>query len=464
MDEIREFHEALGAELLHAKLLGKPSPRLGGRYVVEDVLGRGATGLVLAATDSLVDLPVALKVRPALDGDSSMPDEARALLQLDHRNVVRVRGIDRVPARVNGREFTLWLVSMDRLRGQTMRAWLRERKRRPREILKVLADVARGLAAAHDKRIFHRDVKPDNVFVLPDGMAQVLDFGFSIQVTSTQSEVGGVHPAAGTDPYMAPEARIGHATRKSDQFALGVTLVEALTDKAIPAGKRIPAGVPEAVWALAQRATQPEPDDRFDDMTAMADEMARLARGPSRVILGFAVAVLAGIAWVAAGRPAASAPSAPPSATTAADAGTLLDVAPPGAEASTDDAATTDIEAASTGSDDTDVGACSVPVGTYRFQTNWTHGEPVAVTQGAYELGVASQHGDPELRLTRTAPRRDRLWVRSMTYVDDCAIHVSASAENRTYEFWLVVDDTGATGRFEASGDLSFGGTVSALP
>lgn len=81
----------------------------------------------------------------------------------------------------------------------------------------MFVDAGRGLAAAHAAKVVHRDFKPDNVIVRSDGVAQVLDFGFAIPAASTQSEIRNAQQAAaGTEPYMSPEARVGRASRSSE--------------------------------------------------------------------------------------------------------------------------------------------------------------------------------------------------------------------------------------------------------
>lgn len=275
MDRVAELEDALGAELLRARLLRRPLPRLANRYVVESVLGRGAGGVVLAATDERLARPVALKLRP-VDGDSAMLAEARALARLDHPNVVRVHDVTLATLPVGDHELRVWLVSMARVEGVTMRAWLREARRSPSEIARVLADVARGLAAAHASGFVHRDVKPENIVVRADGVAQVLDFGLAVP-TSTASESAAPHvPAAGTDPYIPPEARIGRASRRGDQFALGVTLVEALTGVPLPASQRGPLDVPTALWTIARTATAPTPEERYRDMNALCEALSAI--------------------------------------------------------------------------------------------------------------------------------------------------------------------------------------------
>lgn len=483
VDAVSEIENALGAEVLRAKLLGRDPPKLGGRYVVESILGRGASGLVVSALDDRLNRPVALKLRPA-EGDTAMLAEARTLARLDHPNVVRVHDVDVVRATMDGREFKLWLVSMARIEGRTMRAWLREQGRSPGEVLAVCTDVARGLAVAHEAYIVHRDVKPDNVIVRNDGAAQILDFGFAVQAASTQSDVGAGRPAAGTDPYMSPEARLGQTSRKSDQYSLGVTMVEALSGSPIPAGRRPPRGVPAPVWSIAQRATAPDPHDRFGDMKAMLAELVRVAQAPassrSRWVIPVTVIVTVAVAVVfyATIRPdrsdatnmAGAHASRPPVAEVRGSDET--DVA--GGSGSADGTADVDggsgsaasPDFAATSSPPEDAGACRVPrAGARTFHTVRAHGgAPGRSARGTYEIGLDVRRRQlRDVRLARTAPGRDTLHVRSFAFVGDCELHLKAHAENRDYEFWLRIDGERVLGRFEAMNDRSqsdFGGTV----
>ncbi len=295
MDPISELENALGAELLRAGLLGAARPKIAGRYLIEKFLGRGATGLVVAALDDRLGRPVALKLGIAT-ADTTMLAEARALALLDHPNVVRVHDVDLGNAVFDGTPFRLWLVSMQRVEGRNLRVWLQERRRTPPEIVRVFVDAGRGLAAAHAAKIVHRDVKPDNIFVREDGVAQVLDFGFAVPAASEGQQAR--RESAGTEGYMAPEARDGRATRSSDQFAFGVSLVEAFTGEAQPAGRRAPEGVPAGVWRSLRRMTAHDPSRRFGDMNTAVEALAREPRGGLWKALLLGVTVLAAVAGV----------------------------------------------------------------------------------------------------------------------------------------------------------------------
>jgi hypothetical protein len=481
VDQVSELENALGAELLRSTLLRAAKPKLGSRYIVEDVLGRGASGLVVAALDDRLNRPVALKVRP-VEGDSAMLAEARALARLDHPNVVRVHDVEVVTTQLDGREFKLWLVSMARLEGRTMRAWLREQQRTVPEILAVLIDVGRGLAAAHAQRISHRDVKPDNIMVRPDGAAQVVDFGLAVQSASTQAELGGLRPAAGTDAYIAPEARVGHGSRKSDQFSLGVTLVEALTGTPLPAGRRAPSTVPAAVWSIAQQATSPDPDDRFTEMTALVNALVRASRTRSDarswpLAVGLAalaltaVAVMAASHWpvIGVGSAAGESDAGLEAMTDATVNDAILDV---GQQYETDPPvvaeATQSLDAATAPVAETR--ACPVPTdGPRTFLAVRTRGgSPSAASRGTYRLGLEVRGREVRaVSLRRTAPARDTLEVLHFSFTNDCMLNITARADARDYEFWLTIAGATVTGRFEATHDPDqpdFGGNVEPAP
>jgi tetratricopeptide (TPR) repeat protein len=218
-----------------------------GRYVVEDRLGAGGMGVVYVAHDPQLDRRVALKVlapRVGLGsaagsaGHARLLREAQALARLSHPNVVAVHDIGVVGDRV--------FVAMELIEGTTLARWLADRPRTPPEILAVLAQAGRGLQAAHEAGLVHRDFKPENVMVDPHGRARVLDFGLArasggTDILDTEaddapaldagssSELTVPGAVMGTPAYMSPEQHIGRrADAKSDQFSFCVVAYEAL--------------------------------------------------------------------------------------------------------------------------------------------------------------------------------------------------------------------------------------------
>ena len=409
VDPVSELENALGAELLRARLLGAMRPKIGSRYFVERFLGRGATGLVVAALDERLGRTVALKLGVAT-ADTTMLSEARALARLDHPNVVRVHDVDFGNVVFDGRPFHIWLVSMQHVEGRNLRVWLREQPRSQRDIVDVFIDAGRGLAAAHAANIVHRDFKPDNVLVRTDGIAQVLDFGFAVPAASTESDGRMVARApAGTEPYMAPEARAGRVSRRSDQFSFGVSMVEAFTGEPTLAGRRRPNGVSRGLWTVLRRATAPEARRRFPEMAELIEALAREPR-PSLVrafLLGFVtvVAVAGGVFIVAHGissgwaeRARVHVEEAWRSSSDAGPRGDTVDVErqdsglarrslTPFGDA---DAAASDLDLDAGYVDELDGGVCCVTlIGTHRFRTSSVR----TGIHGCYRVVFHSQDG-----------------------------------------------------------------------
>jgi tetratricopeptide (TPR) repeat protein len=280
-----------------------------GRYVLGEELGAGAMGVVHAAFDPELGRRVALKlVRTSPDDPAEatraerLVREARAMARLTHPNVVTVHDVGRAGDHV--------FIAMELVVGQTLTRWLAERRRSWREILAVFVDAGRGLAAAHQAGVLHRDFKPDNVLVGGDGRVRVGDFGLahalpeaSAVAASTPSSPDEFAPIqatgglSGTPCYMAPEqfAR-GPIDARSDQFSFCVALWQALyrelpfagetleslasavllgERRAAPATPRLPAGVRRALV----RGLSRDPEDRFP---AMIDLLHALGGGARR--------------------------------------------------------------------------------------------------------------------------------------------------------------------------------------
>jgi eukaryotic-like serine/threonine-protein kinase len=214
-----------------------------GPYEIVSLLGAGGMGEVYRARDSRLRREVAVKVLPpsfAKDTDRlrRFEQEARMVGALNHPNILAIYDVGEQAG-------TPYLVS-ELLEGQSLREHMQGGPIPQRKAVDYGMQIARGLAAAHEKGVVHRDLKPDNIFVLNDGRIKILDFGLAklIQddaLTSAHPDLQTVdqeHPATtpghvmGTVGYMAPEQVRGQgADHRSDVFALGAILYEMLTGK-----------------------------------------------------------------------------------------------------------------------------------------------------------------------------------------------------------------------------------------
>ena len=199
-------------------------------YQIEKLLGAGGMGEVYLARDLKLDRMVALKVLPwhfVADGDrlGRFQREARALSSLNHPNLVTVYEV--------GESDGLHFIAMELVEGRTLSS-LRERLSL-KDLLAIVAQVAEALGAAHQSRIIHRDIKPDNVMVRPDGYAKVLDFGL-VKLTELEPAPGAANTqlgvAMGTLSYMSPEQASGEPVdHRTDIWSLGVVLYELATGR-----------------------------------------------------------------------------------------------------------------------------------------------------------------------------------------------------------------------------------------
>src|SRR6266446_7597382 len=222
-----------------------------GPYEILSLLGAGGMGEVYRARDARLRREVAVKTLPpsfAQDTDRlrRFEQEARAVGTLNHPNILGVYD-------VGSHEGSAYLVS-ELLEGKNLRQHMDGSALPQRKAVDYGMQIARGLAAAHEKGVVHRDLKPDNIFVLNDGRIKILDFGLAKlfreeSFGSATPELQTVdHPQSGTTPgqvlgtvgYMSPEQVRGQATdHRTDIFALGAILYEMLTGKRAFRGETI---------------------------------------------------------------------------------------------------------------------------------------------------------------------------------------------------------------------------------
>ena len=268
-------------------------------YRIIEALGSGGMGHVYLAEDVRLGRKLALKVlAPKLVTDHErvrrFGQEARAASALNHPNILTIHDI--------GQDGDVHFIATEFVDGETLRVRLDRGRLEPAQVLEIAIQTGSALAAAHDAGIVHRDVKPENVMVRPDGYVKVLDFGlakltasgFTSAVTDRQTRtVMETNPGVvlGTFSYMSPEQARGEAIdARSDIFSLGIMLYEMLSgrlpfDGATPADvlgailyvepspvSRV-SSVPDSLARVVGQAIHKRPDARYQTMNALVADL-----------------------------------------------------------------------------------------------------------------------------------------------------------------------------------------------
>lgn len=323
--------------------------QLFGRYLIVDRVGAGGVGEVYSAYDPSLDRRIALKVmregaddKASSQGAAGLVREAKALASLSHPNVVTVHEVGQEDDRV--------YVAMELVDGRDLEQWIAENVERPwRVTLDVFIDAGRGLAAAHDRGILHRDFKPANVLIGHDDWVRVSDFGLAtlrrgddrlamslaeldLPFSSAQASMTLQGGMVGTPYYMAPEQIDGNATVRSDIYAFCLALHDALYGKRAfqatsflelatlksaspPKDPEDARGVPAVVRSAIERGLRPSAEERWPSMDALLEELQQSLKPPARSALPW----LLGLGGIAAGAVVLSQGGSPP-CTGAADA------------------------------------------------------------------------------------------------------------------------------------------------
>ncbi|MFN8093845.1 MAG: protein kinase [Vicinamibacteria bacterium] len=308
-----------------------------GPYEVVGAIGAGGMGEVYRARDTRLGREVALKTLPsavAADADRlrRFEQEARSTGQLNHPNILAVYD-------VGAHDGSPYVVS-ELLEGETLRERIGGAALPARKAIEYAVQIARGLAAAHDKGIVHRDLKPENIFVTRDGRVKILDFGLAKLLTGDGaggSEVQTFEHAAGTDAgtvmgtvgYMSPEqVRARPVDHRSDIFSFGAVLYEMLSGQrafrgassvetmnailkedppALTAANR---QLPPALERIVGHCLEKNPDERFQSARDVAFDLEHLSTTSAAAPVGAdgrrrrlwpALAAVAAVAGVAAG-------------------------------------------------------------------------------------------------------------------------------------------------------------------
>ena len=201
---------------------------LNGRYKIQSLIGTGGMAAVYLAKDLILDRLVAIKVlrldfRQNDDAMRRFRREALSATQLTHPNIVGVYDV--------GQSQEMNYIVMEYVEGTDLKDYVRQKGAlHPIEAVRIMMQIVSAIAAAHQNRIIHRDIKPQNILIDKEGNVKITDFGIAValsdtSLTQTNTLLGSVH-------YLSPEqARGGMATIQTDIYALGIVLYELLTGK-----------------------------------------------------------------------------------------------------------------------------------------------------------------------------------------------------------------------------------------
>lgn len=270
---------------------------IGGRYRLDAVIGRGGMSTVYKAFDTVLERPVAIKLmHREITTDSDQLErfrrEARSVAQLNHPHVVSVidAGEEPSPDGDQPAAGTPYIV-LEYVDGETLKGVIR--RDGPLEIPQAIAyaiEIARALGAAHERQIVHRDVKPHNILIDPEGGAKITDFGIARSLSEEGLTMAG--RVLGTTDYVSPEQALGHpVTPQSDLYSLGIVLYEMLTgdvpfhgDSPVAvAMKHVREDVPDvqarrpqlsaATASVVDRAVAKDLSRRYPDAASMAADL-----------------------------------------------------------------------------------------------------------------------------------------------------------------------------------------------
>lgn len=265
------------------------------RYRIESVLGEGGMATVYEAFDIISKKVVAIKI---IKEDvmanpinlSRFEREARAAASLNHQNIVKVISL----GTHKGRPY----MANEFVKGQTLRDALdRQTKYPPLEACDIMYQLCSAIIHAHSHQVIHRDIKPQNIYITPDGTIKLGDFGIatfenSARLTRSESIVGSVH-------YLAPEVSRGHpASFQSDIYAIGITFFELITGRVpfdddtpvsvaimhikekFPSPKKYIASTPKEIERIIMKSCKKDPKDRYRSVFDLRKDIERILRNP----------------------------------------------------------------------------------------------------------------------------------------------------------------------------------------
>ena len=261
---------------------------LNGRYKIKSLIGTGGMAAVYLAKDLILDRLVAIKVlrldfRQNDDAMRRFRREALSATQLTHPNIVGVYDV--------GQSQEMNYIVMEYVEGTDLKDYVRQKGAlHPIEAVRIMMQIVSATAAAHQNRIIHRDIKPQNILIDKEGNVKITDFGIAValsdtSLTQTNTLLGSVH-------YLSPEqARGGMATIQTDIYALGIVLYELLTGKVpfdgesavsialkhfqepLPTIVNPTAMVPQSLENIVLKATAKDPMHRYKSCYEMFQDL-----------------------------------------------------------------------------------------------------------------------------------------------------------------------------------------------
>jgi eukaryotic-like serine/threonine-protein kinase len=283
--------------------LGSSGPRVGGRYELGELLGRGGMAEVRKGTDVRLGRVVAIKrLRTDLASDPTFQArfhrEAQSAAALNHPAIVSVYDTGEEPAR-DGSNVPQPYIVMEYVAGRTLRDILREgRKILPERALEITSGILAALDYSHRAGIVHRDIKPANVMLTPSGDVKVMDFGIARAIADSSSTMTQTAAVVGTAQYLSPEQARGETVDfRSDVYSTGCLLYELLTGRPPFVGESpvsvayqhvreqaappsaLDAELPAEVDAIVMKALAKRVEDRYESAGAMRADIERYLAG-----------------------------------------------------------------------------------------------------------------------------------------------------------------------------------------
>ena len=262
--------------------------KINDRYQIIKTLGEGGMANVYLAHDTYLDRNVAVKV---LRGDLANDEkfvrrfqrEALSATSLSHPNIVEIYDV--------GEDDGQYYIVMEYVDGKTLKQVLKQRGHLSvTEVIDIMLQVTDGMAHAHDAYIIHRDIKPQNIMILSNGMIKITDFGVAIALNSTQ--LTQTNSVMGTVHYIPPEQANGKgSTIRSDIYSMGIMMYELLTgllpykgDNAVeialkhlreplPSVRKFDSSIPQSIENVIIKATAKNPKNRYKDAREMHDDL-----------------------------------------------------------------------------------------------------------------------------------------------------------------------------------------------